>query len=282
MGGSLGMALRGRGLAQEVVGLGRSQERLESARELGALDSFTTQPREALRGADALISCLPCRDIRQKWRGLASLIQPGAFVTDVGSVKRSIVKEAESALDKSVLFVGSHPMAGSEKSGVGASRENLFDGACCFVTPTDRTPREALGVAAQFWQALGSRIVIMDPERHDALLASISHLPHLFAAALVQTLYTSGDSATLLRSIMGKGFLDSTRIAEGEPRVWEQIFRENSSALGHELERLIEILQQWRAMISASDSGEEIIERLTETSLQRKQLSDKTDAHDQS
>lgn len=276
------MALRARGLAQEVVGLGRSVQRLEKARDLGALDSFTTEPREALRGADALISCLPCRDIRENWRGLASLIQPGAFVTDVGSVKRSIVDEAESALDESIPFVGSHPMAGSEKSGVGASREDLFDGACCFVTPTERTPGKALGMATQFWQALGSRIVIMNPERHDALLASISHLPHLFAAALVQTLYASCDSATLLRSTIGKGFLDSTRIAEGEPHVWEQIFSENSSALGRELERLIAILQQWRELIPGSDSGKEIIDRLTETSLQRKQLSDRSDIHDQS
>lgn len=273
MGGSLGMAMRRRGMAETIVGLGRSRKRLERGITLGALDEVSTDPAEALAGADAVILCMPPRIIRKKWTELAPLIEPGAFVTDVGSVKASMVREAEEHFPEGVLFVGSHPMAGSEMAGVEAARGDLFDGASCFVTPTGRTPMKALTMAVRFWRALDSRVAILNPDRHDDLLASISHLPHLAAVGLVQALYARGDSTLFYRSVIGNGFRDTTRIAAGDGDLWEQIFSENAEALGRNLDRYIAILTQWRALLSRSDASGEIIGQLDEAAGQRKQLS---------
>lgn len=273
MGGSLGMAMRRRRMAGVIVGLGRSKKTLERAVSLGALDEFHTEAAEALAGADALILCLPPRVIRKRWSELAPLVEPGTFVTDVGSVKSTVVEEAERHLPGEALFVGSHPMAGSELAGVQAARGDLFEGASCFVTPTERTPVKALTQAVGFWRALDSRVVILTPDRHDQLLAAISHLPHLAAVALVQTLYSRGDSTLFFRSVIGNGFRDTTRIAAGDAQLWEQIFTENREALGENLDRMIEILRHWRELLSRPDSSSEMIEELAEASLHRRGLS---------
>lgn len=272
MGGSLGMALRRRRMAEAVVGLGRSRKTLERAVTLGALDEAHTEEATALADADALILCLPPRLIRKRWSELAPLIAPGAFVTDVGSVKGAVVREAEAHLSEGVLFIGSHPMAGSEMAGIEAARGDLFDGASCFVTPTDRTPVRALTLAVSFWRALDSRVAIINPERHDRLLAAISHLPHLAAASLVQSLYAQGDSTLLYRSVIGNGFRDTTRIAAGDAQLWEQIFSENREALGENLDRWIGILTRWRELLSRGDASNEIIEGLAKAAEQRRSL----------
>lgn len=270
LGGSLGMALRGRGLARVVTGLGRSAERLAQARDLGALDDFSTDPAEALRGADAFISCLPPREIRTNWKSLSTHLARGAFVTDVGSVKAGIVREAGAALPDGIGFIGSHPMAGSEKSGAEAARPDLFEGACCFLTPTEATAPATLRRAAEFWKALGCRIVIASPERHDRLMAATSHLPHLVAAALVDRLHAGGDATLFHRFILGNGFRDTTRVAAGPADVWEQIFSDNRDALGIELDGLIEELRTFREQLRAG--GDELKSRLDRASVRRKEL----------
>lgn len=274
MGGSLGLAMRRRRMAETIVGLGRSRKTLERAVALGALDEFQTDAAQALAGADALILGLPPRVIRKRWSELAPLVEPGAFITDVGSVKSTVVEEAERHLPPEALFIGSHPMAGSEMAGVQAARGDLFEGASCFVTPTEKTSDRALTRAVSFWRALDSRVVVLTPERHDQLMAGISHLPHLAAVALIQTLYSRGDSTLFFRSVIGNGFRDTTRIAAGDAQLWEQIFSENREALGENLDRMIEILRHWRDLLSRSDSSSEIIEELTEASLHRRSLSD--------
>lgn len=272
MGGSLGMAIRRRGMADSVVGLGRARKRLEPALTLGAVDEITTDPAEALAGADALVVCIPPRLIRKKWAELNELLAPGAFVTDVGSAKAALVAEAETSLPESALFVGSHPMAGSEKTGVEAARGDLFEHACCFVTPTDNTPLDATSLAVRFWKALGSRVTVMHPERHDHLIASISHLPHLLAVSLVENLYAGGDSTLLFRSVLGQGFRDTTRIAAGDAQMWEQIFAENAPALVENIDQTIRLLTEWKELLSRPDGGSEIIEHLTAAAAQRNQL----------
>lgn len=273
MGGSLGMAMRRRRMAETVVGLGRSRRTLERAISLGALDEATTDEAAALGGADALILCLPPRLIRKRWSDVAPLLAPGAFVTDVGSVKGAVVREAETHLPEGVLFIGCHPMAGSEMAGIEAARGDLFDGASCFVTPTDRTPLRALTLAVSFWRALDSRVAIINPERHDRLLAAISHLPHLAATSLVQALYAQGDSTLFYRSVIGNGFRDTTRIAAGDAQLWEQIFSENREALVENLDRWIDILNRWRDLLSRGDTSSEIIETLERAGDQRRSLS---------
>lgn len=279
LGGSLGMALRRRKIARAVTGLGRSADRLARARDLGALDEFETDPAEALRGADAFISCVPPREIRSNWKSLGPLLRPGMFITDVGSVKTGVVRAAEEALAAGTEFIGSHPMAGSEKSGAEAARADLFEGACCFLTPTDSTLPVALRRATAFWKAVGCRIVLASPARHDRLMAATSHLPHLVAAALADRLYSGGDATLFHRFILGNGFRDTTRIAAGPADVWEQIFSDNADSLGAELDRLIEELRSFRDLVRSG--GEPLRSFLDRASVRRKNLDSPAPAEDE-
>jgi cyclohexadieny/prephenate dehydrogenase len=152
---------------------------------------------------------------------MVDVLKPGAIVTDVGSTKRSVVKIAEDKLPAGVHFVGSHPMAGSEKRGVEFARADLFANALCILTPTTKTNPEALAAVNAFWQALGMRTTQLSPQEHDQLLAEVSHLPHALAAALVTL---QSDRALTLA---GKGFLDATRIAGGDGALWRDILMDN-------------------------------------------------------
>lgn len=251
LGGSLGMALKRRAMAQTVVGLGRSVERLERARQLGALDEIHTHPEPALSGADAVVLAVPPRQIRDHLRDFAPLFAPGAFITDVGSVKARIVDEAERALPGGALFIGSHPMAGSEKSGAEHGRSDFYEGSACILTPTERTPAEALDLARRFWEALGSRVLVLDPAEHDRMLAGISHLPHVLASALMQLLARGGRMDDVA-AIAGGGLRDTTRIAAADPDIWRQICTENAPALLEQLDQFIAVLQEWRIAIDRS------------------------------
>lgn len=257
LGGSLGMSLKRLGLARTVVGLGRSPERLERARDLGALDEGQTDPAAALAGADALVLAVPPRRICERLEELAPLIPPGAFVTDVGSVKARIVETAERVLPVSTLFIGSHPMAGSEKSGVEFARPNFYQGSACILTPTARTRPEALALAREMWEALGSRIVVAEPARHDTLLAGVSHLPHLAAAALMQALRRKLGDPAEMSPVAGGGLRDTTRIAASDPALWKEIFTENAPALLETLDAYLAVLQEWRAALAGAEPAME-------------------------
>lgn len=250
LGGSLGLGAQARGLARQVVGLGRSPERLERARQLGAIQGWHTAPEAALHGADALVLAVPPRRICERLEELAPWIAAGTFVTDVGSVKERIVATAERVLAPGVLFIGSHPMAGSEKSGVEFARADFYKGSACLLTPTAQTPPAAQALAGQLWEALGARLVVLAPERHDTLLAGISHLPHLAAAALMQALDRKLGRPEELAVIAGGGLRDTTRIAASDPELWKQIFAENAPALLEALEAYLAVLQEWRGVLA--------------------------------
>ncbi len=272
LGGSLGMALRRRAMAAEIVGLGRSQERLERARQLGAIDRGSTRPAEALDGADAVVLAVPPRQIRERLGEIGSLLEPGAFLTDVGSVKARIVEEARRAVPTGVLFIGSHPMAGSEKAGVEFSRGDFYEGCACILTPDDATDPRALELARAFWSAVGARVIEMDPARHDRLLAGISHLPHLLASALMQALSRSADAtADEVAAIAGPGLKDMTRIAAADADIWRQIFSENPAAVLAWLDEVEKILDEWRAALGKGD-GKTIEALFTEGSEARRKL----------
>lgn len=249
LGGSLGMALKRRAMASEVVGLGRSMERLEKARQYGTIDHAATDPEEAMQGADALIVGLPPRMIRERWAELAPLMNDGMFVTDVGSTKAGIVAAAEATLPPGVRFIGSHPMAGSEKTGAEHGRSDFYENAACILTPSGRTAPETTELATRFWEALGARVITMSPERHDTLLAGISHLPHLLASALMQMLARGEAPMEEIAAIAGGGLRDLTRIAGADPDIWRQILGENAPAVVESLDAYIELLQEWRAAL---------------------------------
>lgn len=264
LGGSLGMAVRARGLAGEAVGLGRNAARLEEARELGAVDSFSTDSAEALKGADGLVLALPPRLIREAMTELAPHVEPGIFVTDVGSVKEEIVAAGETLLPAGTLFAGAHPMAGSEKTGAVNGNADFFEGAACLVTPTPVTDSRALEMATDFWSALGSRVIEIDPASHDRLLAGVSHLPHIAAAALMQALARQDVPIETIAKTAGNGLRDTTRIAGADPWMWAQIAAGNARALTGQLDLYIDILRSWREELSATEPGEEKLAEMFE------------------
>ena len=231
LGGSIGLAVKAAGIPCHVVGYGHRRATLERALEVGAIDESATSGKAAARGADLIILCTPVGLFEPLLAEIAAEIPDRAIVTDVGSTKRTIVKLGEQFLPKRAHFVGSHPMAGSEKRGVDFARADLFQGARCIVTPTDRTDPAALTTVEQFWQALGMTTTRMSADDHDRLICDVSHLPHAVAAALIAM---QPDAALPLA---GKGFLDTTRIAGGDGALWGDILHDNADNLADSLTR---------------------------------------------
>lgn len=230
IGGSLGMALCARGLAAEVVGAGSRMENLLLAREMGAIHSFVNTPQEGVAGADLVILATPVRAALSVLKNIMSFLKPGAIVTDVGSTKASIVREAEDILPEGVNFIGGHPMAGSDQAGVRGADPYLFENAFYIVTPTKRTSPEALLSVKKMATGVGARVLEMDPDHHDLAVAAVSHLPHLLASALVNTVTRMPGSDRVLPLAAG-GFRDTTRIAAGSPVMWRDIFYDNREQL---------------------------------------------------
>jgi len=253
LGGSVAKAARVVGLAREIVAVGRRRESLEPALRDGAVDLITTDVGEGVAGADFCVLATPVATLTALLPSVWRAAPDGAVITDVGSTKAGIVSGAEAlARARPLAFVGSHPMAGSEQSGYGAARVDLFRGATVILTPTERTPPEALKRAAEFWEALGGRVSMLDPAAHDRAVAAISHLPHLIADALVDAV---GRLDSRFLDFAARGFKDTTRIAASDPRVWREIFQENRSALGVALCAFRQALDHLEALIDAGDAA---------------------------
>ncbi len=247
LGGSLGMALKKRRLAGEVCGFGRDAARLALARRLKALDSSSRDLGQAARGADLVVLATPVPRFTEFLGKLALAAPLACVVTDVGSVKGAWVREWEEAAAP-LAFVPSHPMAGSEKTGVEAARPDLFEGAPCVCTPTARTPRPALARVESLWRSLGCRLVRLSPGEHDRRLGLLSHLPHAAAFALVRAI----DSLDPMDwSLAGKGFRDTTRVAASDPELWAGIFLANRGVLKRGLKSLRRELDRLAALLDA-------------------------------
>ncbi len=251
LGGSIGMAVKSRIRGCVVTGYGHRPETLRAALLREAIDEAYDDPRDAVRDADLVILCTPvgllCPLLDQILPGLA----PGAAVTDVGSTKRSIVHHADAQLarlSKKVHFVGSHPMAGSEKRGVQFADAELFNEATCVLTPSALTDPQALADVDAFWSTLGMKTLRMSPEEHDRRAADVSHLPHAVAAALVDI--QTGDSL----AFAGKGFTDTTRIAGGDGGLWRDILLDNRDNLRVSLSKLQASLATLLSALDASDA----------------------------
>lgn len=226
IGGSLGMGLRKRGLASEVVGVGRNPDRLALAERLGAVDAWSTDPA-SVAGCDWVFICTAVGAIEKMMKEIAPHLDDDALVTDVGSVKRSVMAAAERSLPGRVRFVGGHPIAGSHLSGVTAASADLFCGAVCVLT-SGKGSRGAEDELARLWEALGSCVLRMSAEEHDAALAVTSHAPHVVAAALAAAFGKASAARPVLRELVAGGFRDTTRIAASSPELWLDIFLQNS------------------------------------------------------
>jgi prephenate dehydrogenase len=249
LGGSVAKAARAGGLARRLVGIGRDTARLRPALDDGTLDAVTTDLDTGVRDADFVLLAAPVLAIEGLLERVWRAAPARTVVTDVGSTKRNIVCAAERlAATRPLTFVGSHPLAGSEQSGYGVARADLFRGATVVVTPTEATELAALKQVTEFWEALGARVSSLDPETHDRTVAAISHLPHLIACALVDGAGRVEPSALELAA---RGFRDTTRIAAGDPDMWTEIFLANRDALSASVEAFQEALADLQRAIAA-------------------------------
>ena len=229
LGGSVAKAARAGGIAREIVGIGRDLGRLAPARRDGVIDVTTTDVTEGVRDAELIVLAAPVIANTRLLDMVWSAAPAEAIVTDVGSTKTDVVSAAQRlSAARPLAFVGSHPMAGSEQSGYGVARADLFQNANVIVTPVDWTEPRALKVVTQFWEALGARVSTLDPLTHDRVVAAISHLPHLVSDALVDAVVRFEPEAL---AFAARGFRDTTRIAASDPTVWTEIFLDNRAAL---------------------------------------------------
>jgi prephenate dehydrogenase len=249
IGGSIGLAARTRGLARRIRGVGRQRPGLDRALSVGAIDEAFLELGEAARGADLMVFCTPVDRIAAQVLDAAPHCAPETLLTDAGSTKETIVRAIDGNLPRGVAFVGSHPLAGSEKRGPEHADANLFQGRLTVLTPTAATDPAALQRVAACGQALGSRTCVMPPADHDRALALTSHLPHLLAAALAGILPSEWQPLT------ASGFRDTTRIAAGDPTLWTAIFAANRPALLMALARFDERFAAFKQALQAGDSA---------------------------
>jgi prephenate dehydrogenase len=242
MGASLALGLRKRGFTGRIIGYARREETRSRALELNIADAVFADPSEAVREADIIVICVPIWTIAKLAEEIIPALKPGAVVTDVGSTKSELLKMMEPLFAGSkAWFVGSHPIAGSEKTGIDAGHPDLYEGRLTVVCPSADTPEAAEQTVSGLWKSAGSEVVEMSPAEHDAMLASTSHLPHMIAAALARSV-ADGDPA-IKADFCGTGFKDTTRVASGSADMWVDIIDTNRVALEAELDRFHDELQ---------------------------------------
>lgn len=250
MGGSLGLALRVRGVA--VRGYARRAAARQQALAGGFVDTVYDSASAAVAGADLVVLCTPVLTMPALAREIRAALKPGCIVTDVGSTKQWLDGDLQAALAGSgAVYVGSHPMAGSEKVGMEAARADLYEGACVLVTPGGDPPAMAAGDALRrLWETVGAEVTFITPEAHDRLVARTSHLPHLMAALLVEAVNREGD---WVRGFCGPGFRDTTRIAAGSEDIWHDIVKSNATAIRDELDVLRAGIDDLCGLMDAGD-----------------------------
>lgn len=242
MGASLSLGLKKRGFSGRVLGYARREETRVQALESGVADAVFADPSEAVREADIVVVCVPIWTIAKLAEQIIPALKFGAVVTDVGSTKSELLKTMNPLFAESgAHFVGSHPIAGSEKTGLHAGNPDLYEGRLTVVCPSNGTPESANAAVSNLWKSAGAEVVEMSPEEHDALLASTSHLPHMIAAALARSV-ANGDPVKKA-DFCGTGFKDTTRVASGSADMWVDIIDTNRAALEAELGRFHEELQ---------------------------------------
>jgi prephenate dehydrogenase len=254
LGGSIGIAARKRRVADEVAGFVRSEKSVANCEKFGATDYATTDLLAAVSNSDLIILCTPLAQMRSLAEQFLPALKRGAIVTDVGSVKADVVRELESVVKKAgAHFIGSHPMAGAEKTGVAVARENLFEKAICVLTPTKKSNSIAVKKIGQFWKSLGARILKMDAAQHDLLVSCSSHLPHVVAATLAG-LVLDPKSPKQQAALCATGFRDTTRIASGSPEMWRDIALANRKNISRSVDAFVAELKKFQIALKSGDA----------------------------
>jgi prephenate dehydrogenase len=259
IGGSFGIALREKKLAKQVVGAVRRAETINAAFQKGAVDNATTQLAEAARGADLILLACPVGQMQALCEELAPIIKAGAIVTDVGSTKAEIVEKCAPIFGTKAHFIGGHPMAGSERTGVEYARGDLFENAVWMLTPSTSTPTAALASLQELITGIGAKPLVLDPKTHDELVAVTSHLPHATAAALVRIFNATNEKNETVSQLIAGGWRDSTRVAAGSSEMWRDICLSNAAPIIQNLDALVAELQNLRNVLQEKD-GEALAE----------------------
>lgn len=254
IGGSLAKVMKAQMLAGEIIGAGRRRESLEKALQLGVIDRSEVNPASAVDWADLVVLATPVGTFEALVREIAPHLKKGAIVTDVGSVKGSLVKAIEALLPAGVSFVPGHPIAGRERHGVTEATEVLFQGARCILTPTKRTDRRAMDVVQSLWIAAGATVVEMDPDMHDHVFAAVSHLPHVAAYAMMCSVAELGAGSEQYLNFSGAGFRDFTRIAASSPEMWRDICLKNAKNVVDMIDRYQFSLSRIKKAIHRGDA----------------------------
>jgi len=230
IGGSLGMAIKRKKLAR-VIGLTRDKSKAALAVKLNAVDYASTNIRGLIQDADIIFVCYPLHLIIPEIKKILQFLKPGTIITDVGSSKEQIVKEAEKMMPKGIFFVGGHPMAGKEKAGLEEAEVDLLEGKNYILTKTAKTNKKALDTLKSLISGLGAKVSVLAPDVHDSIVAGISHMPVAVAAALVDSVGGSGKLSDDMMEFAASGFCDTTRIASGDPDLGTGMFVTNKKAV---------------------------------------------------
>lgn len=267
MGGSFALALKRAGLVKRVVGYSKSPSTTERARQMGVIDVEAPSALLAVSGADIVLLAVPVSATEASFKAIRHLITPNTLVMDVGSTKRDVVDAARRVLREQVgCFVPAHPITGREVSGVEHADADLYTGKKVILTPIERTFTAQLLKATNVWTALGCDVVQMSPQAHDAAYAAVSHLPHLIAFALINSIAGQTEGKNYM-SLAGPGFRDFTRIAASDPKMWRDILVANREELLDQSRLFQETLQALEKLISSGDGDalEQLIEQASET-----------------
>ncbi len=255
IGGSVALALKRAAVAPHIIGVGRSGDGLQAALDMDIIDAAETDPAKALLDADMVIIATPVAQTPDILKAIAPHLNSKTVVTDVGSTKSDVIQHAVAILGENVAqFVPGHPIAGAEKSGVTAARADLFNGKNVILTPTEKTNPEALEQVRQLWQTTGAKVSEMAASEHDGIFASVSHLPHLLAFALVDELASRPNAAQLF-AFAASGFRDFTRIAGSSPEMWRDICLTNRESLLKEMSAYQDELVTLKNLLENNDGA---------------------------
>jgi prephenate dehydrogenase len=268
LGGSIGLAARKNRVAKEIAGFVRSQKNISDCEKFGATDFATTDLLAAVSNSDLVILCTPLAQMLPLAKQFLPALKRGAIVTDVGSVKSGVVRELELLVQKSgAHFVGGHPMAGAEKTGVAAARADLFANAVCVLTPTKKSNASAVVKLEKFWQSLGARVLKLDAAQHDLIVSRSSHLPHVVAATLANLVLNPASPKTQAQ-LCANGFRDTTRIASGSPEMWRDIALANRKNLSRSVDTFVAELKKFQAALKSGD--DKALEKIFATAKSRR------------
>lgn len=251
LGASVALAARDREQAKRIHVWARRPETRLALKNESWCDAVFATPEEASQGSDLIVICTPVESIVPIVGQIAPNLKPGAIVTDVGSVKSQICRFSHDLMPEGTFFVGSHPMAGSEKSGHAHARADLFENRACFVTPLEEiTDEDATEKVVGFWIGLGAEVTTVNPEKHDEIVAHISHLPHVLASLLCSHLHLKNPQWS---NFAGNGLRDTTRIADGNPTLWREILKQNRDEVLRSVRQFQDELEEFHAALANED-----------------------------